>query len=48
MTVTNVAEVTALSWDTVRGLIQAHWTRILNWRAYPINNGKMEGTNNDI
>lgn len=25
-----------------------HWTGILNWWAYPINNGKMEGTNNKI
>lgn len=25
-----------------------HWTGILNWWEYPINNGKMEGTNNKI
>jgi transposase len=25
-----------------------HWTGILNWWAYPINNGQMEGTNNKI
>ena len=25
-----------------------HWTGILNWWANPINNGKMEGTNNKI
>ena len=25
-----------------------HWTGILNWWTYPINNGKMEGTNNKI
>ncbi len=25
-----------------------HWTGILNWWAHPINNGKMEGTNNKI
>ena len=25
-----------------------HWTGILNWWSYPINNGKMEGTNNKI
>jgi len=25
-----------------------HWTGILNWWVHPINNGKMEGTNNKI
>jgi len=25
-----------------------HWTGLLNWWDYPINNGKMEGTNNKI
>jgi len=25
-----------------------HWTGILNWWTYPINNGRMEGTNNKI
>ena len=25
-----------------------HWTGILNWWTYPLNNGKMEGTNNKI
>jgi transposase len=25
-----------------------HWTGLLNWWAYPINSGKMEGTNNKI
>ena len=25
-----------------------HWTGILNWWTHPINNGKMEGTNNKI
>ena len=25
-----------------------HWTGVLNWWAHPINNGKMEGTNNKI
>ena len=25
-----------------------HWTGILNWWSHPINNGKMEGTNNKI
>lgn len=25
-----------------------HWTGVLNWWAHPINNGRMEGTNNKI